>query len=184
MDKKKLYIIFTIIIVALLPSAVFASVVISQSYSVSTTTPANPIIMTEGPNYKDACDLGFITLKNGTTTSTTPSTNSITFGYVGNDTYVELVDVLEIKNNTDLKAPTYIDLSVSSSTADIAVYYNSTAVTTAFPTTSDLGTPVTTTPSTLVIGTNATSTASVWYISVYITGTVSSGTLTMSYSIN
>lgn len=178
MDKKKLYIIFTIIIVALLPSAVFASVVISSSYSVSTAQAANPIIMIDGPNYNAANGLHFITLTNGTTSSG----RTITFGYVGNGAHVELVDVLEIKNNSSVKAPTYIDLSLSSTT-NISVYYSSTPVTTTFPSISDLGTPVSTSASTLIIGSNTTSTASVWYISVYITGTVTSDTATMSYDI-
>ena len=184
MNKRKLYIIFTIIIVALLPSAVFASVIIDQSYGVSTSTPPNwnPVEMTQGPNYTTAHSLGFTTLTNGSS----PTTNSITFGYVGNDTYVELVNVLEIKNNSDVKATTLIDLEMSNDT-HIAVYYSSTPATAVFPSstapTSGLGTKVGTTPTTLVIGTDTTSTASTWYISVVITGTVSSATLTMNYDI-
>lgn len=182
MDKKKLYIIFTIIIVALLPSAVFASVVISQSYSVSTTTATNPIIMTDGPNYKNASSLGFITLKNGTT----PTDNTIKLGYVDNDTCVELVNVLEVKNNSKVNAPTYVDLSVSS-TADITVYYSSAPATAVFPPASpftSLGTEVTTSSTDIPLPAATSTSTSALYISIVITGAVSSDiTLTMSYSI-
>ena len=185
MDKRKLYVIFTIIIVALLPSAVFASVIIDQSYSVSTTTPVNPIHMTQGPNYAIAHSLGFTTLTNGTS----PTGNTITVGYVGNDTCVELLNVLEIYNDSKATAaPTYISLSVSG-TADIAIYYSSTLATQTFPTTfpvstTNLGTELTTTATDIHITT--ASPAPVEYLSVLITGSVSSSsaiTLTMSYEI-
>ena len=187
MDKRKLYVIFTIIIVALLPSAVFASVIIDQSYSVSTSTPTNPIVMTQGPNYAVANDLGFTTLTNGTS----PTGNSITFGYVSNDTYVELVNVLEIENNSSVAAITLVDLSLSLPSGDsgnIAVYYSSTPATAVFPSsdapTSGLGTEITSTSTTLTTtGHPTTSHAHIWYISIVITGDVSGAILNMNYDI-
>jgi len=170
MNKRYLYIIFTIIIVALLPSTVFASVVINQSYNVSISS--NSIIMTDGSNYNAAHEYNFITLSN--------RSNTIALSYVKNDNYIELVDALEIKNNSKISTPAYINMSLSSTT-NITVYYSSTPVAAIFPTLSELGTPIGTSLGTLVTGNNTTSTASVWYISIYITGTVSSDTLTMSY---
>ena len=181
MDKRKLYVIFTIIIVALLPSAVFASVIIDQSYGVSTSTPPNlnPVEMTTGPNYKTANSLGFATLTNGTAKGqTSVTTNHITFGYVDNDTEVELVDVLEVKDNSS-KAAT-VSLTVSSAT-DMTFYYSSTAVpsSTAFPTTTDLGTALTSTATSISL-----SAGGIEYISVIITGPDASATLTMESSIS
>lgn len=120
-SKKKLYTLFAILIVALLSSAVFASVIINESYSASTQTAINPFQLTHGPNYATANTLGFTALKNGTS----PTMNTITLGYVNNDSSVELVDVLEITNHSNVKKPTYIEPGVSS-TSGITFYYNST----------------------------------------------------------
>lgn len=173
MDKRKLYIIFTIIIAVLLPSAVFASVIIDQAYTVSTTTTTNPIIMTEGPNYKDAHTLGFATLVNGTTSTG----NKITFGYVANDTSVILLNVLEIKNDSSVAKTTNVTLTVSS-TIDITIYYSPTQATVSGTTVSGLGTPLTTSGTTFTLPSGT-----IEYISVEITGTITSDTLTMSYAI-
>ena len=180
MDKRKLYVIFTIIIIALLPSAVFASVIIDQSYSVSTSTPPNlnPVEMTTGPNYATAHSLGFATLTNGTARgSSSVTTNSITFGYVDNDTSVELVDVLEVYDNNSSLAAT-VNLSVTSST-DMTFYYNTSPVSSTFPTTAELGTALTSSATSIALAAHGKI-----YISVIITGPDASAILTMESSIS
>ncbi len=201
MDKRKLYVIFTIIIVALLPSAVFASVIIDQSYGVTTSTPTNPIVMTQGPNYAVAHDLGFTTLKNGIYS---PSGNNITFGYVANDTYVELLNVLEINNNSKVSSSIgtvtvdlYLDLpsadvNKTTGTDNITIYYCSSPATTTFPSFSSasitgLGTAISTNSlatTTIHITTTSVTPVTVEYISVVITGNLpNAATLCMNYQI-
>ena len=174
-NKKKLYTLFAILIVALLPSAVFASVIINESYSASTQPVTNPFQLTHGPNYATANSLSFTTLKNGTTSTT----NTITLGYLDNVNSVELVDVLEIQNHSSVKKPTYISLSVSS-TSNVAFYYSLAPITVTYPTTSDLGTQINTSqiyihmmPGTVI------------YLSAEINGSVTTPvTLTMTSSIS
>jgi len=178
--KKKAYIIITIIIAALLPSLVFAAVVIQSTTDVSPTSVPGPIYFAEGPNYADANALGFATWTVASPPSTVAAT--ITAGFVDNATYTELVDVLEIVNNTGKKLPTSISLSVSAggSTTTPTVYYSSTEVTTLFPTTTDLGTALTTTPTTISITTSGV----VEYLSIYLPpGTTSAVTITLTYEI-
>ena len=186
MDKRKLYVIFTIIIVALLPSAVFASVIIDQSYSVSTSTPANlnPVEMTQGPNYKTANALGFATLTNGTTTGVDATSNTISFGYVDNDTSVELLCVLEVKENpkdTSLSNDKVsVSLTVPETSTSITFYYSTIA--------GSLGTEISDTATSISL-TSSTSSVPIIYISVIITppSNVSSSptaTLDMSYTVS
>ena len=179
MLKKKGYIIITIIIAALLPSLVFASVVIQSTTDVSPTPEKTPIYFAEGPDYTAANDLGFATW---TSASSTAVTATFEAGFVDNATYTELVDVLEIVNNTGKKLPTSISLSVSAggSTTTPTVYYSSTEVTTLFPTTTDLGTALTTYPATIWIKTSGV----VEYLSIYLPpGTSSPVTITLTYEI-
>ena len=179
MIKGKKLAIIAIIVATLLPTVAVASVVIEQTWGVTTTTPSNPIVFTWGPNYKTAQGLGFVTLTNGSTTSSTPSANSITVGYVGNDTSVELVNVFKIvdHNVTDTAS---VELSASVSSV-ITIYYNTSQVTETFPTIKELGTPLTSTPSSPI---SISSTAPI-YISIVVSGTVSSPvTITMSYSLS
>lgn len=179
MIKGKKLAIIAIIVATLLPTVAVASVVIEQTWGVTTTTPSNPIVFTWGPNYKTAQGLGFVTLTNGSTTSPTPSANSITVGYVGNDTSVELVNVFKIvdHNVTDTAS---VELSASVSSV-ITIYYNTSQVTETFPTIKELGTPLTSTPSSPI---SISSTAPI-YISIVVSGTVSSSvTITMSYSLS
>ena len=177
MDKRKLYIIFTIIIVALLPSAVFASVIIDQSYGVSTTTTGNPIKLIEGPNYATAHSLGFTNL--AYKTSATDTANTITFGYVANDTSVTLVCVLEVKDINASKA--IVDLSVNADSIEVTFYYSAvnTTITNNFPSATDLGTAITTSATSISMGTG-----SIVYISAVITEPNASATLNMDYSIS
>lgn len=179
MDKRKLYVIFTIIIVALLPSAVFASVIIDQSYSVSTTTTGNPVLMTQGPNYATAHSLRFATLTNGTTTGVDATSNTISFGYVDNDTSVELLCVLEVKENSSTsvsKDTVSVSLNVAVAPTNIIFYYSTT--------TDTLGTALSTTATTITL----TSTSPI-YISVIITppstgSPTPTATLDMSYTVS
>jgi len=179
--KGKKLAIIAIIVATLLPTVAVASVIIEQTWNVTTKTPSNPIVFTWGPNYKTAQGLGFVTLTNGSTTSSTPSANSITVGYVGNDTRVELVNVFEIvDHNTNDTAS--VELNASSSSV-ITVYYNTSQVTETFPTIKELGTPLTSTPSSPI---SISSTTPI-YISIVVSGTVSSSspvTITMSYSLS
>ena len=179
MDKRKLYVIFTIIIVALLPSAVFASVIIDQSYSVSTTTTGNPVLMTDGPNYATAHALGFATLTNGTTTGVDATSNTISFGYVDNDTSVELLCVLEVKENSKTSVGTdtvTVSLTVAVAPTNIAFYYNTEK--------GVLGTEITDTATSITL-----KSTSPIYISVVITPPASAepaptATLDMSYTVS
>ena len=185
MDKSKLIAISTAIIIVLLPSTVFASVVIQQTYSVNPISATNPFIIEGGPNYGTANQLGFAHISSGG--------KGITFGYADNDTSVELVNVAEIVNETNLKNQNmYVYMSVSSAAkSNISVYYRSTPVPSKdiFPTIAQLGTAIQTTssgiidPAILVVGDDTTSTASVWYLSVIITGNIPSALLTLSYEI-
>ena len=181
MIKGKKLAIIAIIVATLLPTVAVASVVIEQTWGVTTTTPSNPIVFTWGPNYKTAQGLGFVTLTNGSTTSFTPSANSITVGYVGNDTSVELVNVFKIvdHNGTDTAS---VELSATTSSV-ITVYYSTSQVTETFPTTSELGTALSSTASSTI----TISSGSPIYISIVVSGTVSSSspvTITMSYSLS
>lgn len=180
MIKGKKLAIIAIIVATLLPTVAVASVVIEQTWGVTTTTPSNPIVFTWGPNYKTAQGLGFVTLTNGSTTSSTPSANSITVGYVGNDTRVELVDVFEIvDHNTNDTAS--VELNATSSSV-ITIYYSTSPVSVTFPTIANLGTALTAAPSSSI---SITSTSPI-YISIVVSGTVSSPspvTITMSYSL-
>ena len=184
MNKKRLFFVFAVTIIVLLPSTVFASTVIQQTYGINTEPTANPFILTGGPSYAVANQLGFATISG--------SRNRISFGYVSN-TQEELIDIAEIVNNTNLNNNNiYVDLSLSSiADSNITVYYRSTPVPSidVFPTIAQLGTAINTTgsgviePATLVIGDNTTSTASTWYLSVVLTGNVQSAILTLSYYI-
>lgn len=184
MNKKRLFFVFAVTIIVLLPSTVFASTIIQQTYGIKTEPTANPFILAGGPNYAVANQLGFATISE--------CRNRISFGYV-NNSLVELINVAEIVNNTNLKNNNmYVDLSLSSSAySNITVYYRSTPVPLQdiFPTLAQLGTAINTTgsgiiePATLVIGDNTTSSASTWYLSVVLTGNVQSAILTLSYYI-
>lgn len=185
MDKRKLIAISAVIIIVLLPSAVFASVVIQQTYGVNTKSATNPFIVQGGPNYGSAHQLGFAHISSGG--------KGIIFGYVDNDTRVELVNVAEIVNETNLKNQNmYVYMSVSSTAkSNITIYYRSTPVPSAdiFPTLAQLGTAIQTTssgvidPAILVVGDNTTSTAPVWYLSAIITGNIPSALLTLNYEM-
>lgn len=184
MDRKKLFSIFAVAIIVLLPSTVFASTVIQQRYSINTRLTTNPFILAGGPNYAVANQLGFIIFSN--------SGNRIYFGYV-NNTHEELINILEIVNNTNMKNTNmYVDISLSSnSPSNITVYYQSTPVPSqdVFPTIAQLGTAIETTasgiiePAIMVTGNSTTSTASVWYLSVVLIGNVGNAVLTLSYDI-
>jgi len=179
MLKKKGYNMITIIIAALLPSLVFAAVVIQSTVNISPSQVTGPIYFAEGPNYAAAHELGFATW---TSASSTAVTATFTAGFVDNATYTELVDVLEIVNNTGQKLPTNISLSVNiaGSTTTPYVYYSPTEITTLFPTQSDLGTQITTNPTTIWIKTPGV----VEYLSIYLPpGTSSAVTITLTYEI-
>jgi len=178
--KKKGYIIITIIIAALLPSLVFAAVVIQSTTDVSPTGVTGPIYFAEGPDYAAAHALGFAIWTVATPPSTVAAT--ITAGFVDNASYTELVDVLEIVNDTGQKLPTSISLSVSAdeSPTTPSVYYSSSPVTTPFPTQSNLGNLLTTSPTTINIMTSGV----VEYLSIYLPpGTSSAVTITLTYEI-
>ena len=174
MDKRKLYVILAIGVVALLPAAVFASVVIDQSYAISATQANNPVLMTQGPNYKTANSLGFITLTNGTDKGqVNTSTNTITVGTVANDTSIELLNVLEI--NTSSSSTVTVTLTVSS-TSGITVYYATYVASASSP-----GKALTTSPSGAI---SLTPTTPI-YLSIELTGSVTSPvTLTTTYTIS
>lgn len=182
MIKKKMYVITAIAIAALLPSLVFGAVIISQNVSVSPApVTTDPIYFAEGPNYVGANSLGFATWTAATTTTTTAT---LSVGYVGNATYTELVDVLQIVNDSTEKLTTNIGLSVSvsGSTSTPTVYYSPNANTASFPTQGDLGTAITTSVTGPI---PITSAGVVEYISIYLpsgsyTSTV---TLTMTYEV-
>ena len=184
MNKGRLSLIFVIVIIVLLPSTVFASTVIQQTYNINTRTATNPFMLAGGPNYAVANQLGFIRLS--------ASGKKIIFGYV-NNSREELINVAEIVNNTHLQNNNmYVDISLNSNAnSNITIYYRSTPIPShdIFPTIAQLGTAIQTTksgitePTTLVIGDDTTSTASVWYLSVVITGNVKSAILTLSYDI-
>ena len=179
MLKKKAYIIITVVIAALLPSLVFAAVVIQSTANVSPSPETEPIYFAEGPDYANASELSFASW-----TAATPSTVAASFsaGFVNNATYTELVDVLEIVNKTGQKLPTYISLSVNiaGSPTTPYVYYSPTEITTPFPTQSDLGTEITTNPTTILIKTSGV----VEYLSIYLPPGTSSGvTITLTYEI-
>jgi len=157
---------------------ILTSAGINKSYSVNTIPVENHITLKKGPGYSTSHQLGLVILTNETATSN----QTITFGYPEGVNYVNNTNVFEIKNNSKINAPTYIQLSVSS-TKNITFYYKSTQVTEPFPTTSELGAPVSTTGILLHTDNNSTSTASVWYLADSATGTVTKDTLTMSYSI-
>ena len=179
--KKKEYIIITIIIAALLPSLVFAAVVIQSTTDVSPTGVTGPIYFAEGPDYAAAHALGFALWTVATPPSTVAAT--ITAGFVNNASYTELVDVLEIVNDTGQKLPTSYSLSVSAdgSSTTPYVYYSSSPVTTPFPTQSNLGNLLTTSPTTI---TTITTSGVVEYLSIYLLpGTSSAVTITLTYEI-
>ena len=94
MNKGRLSLIFVIVIIVLLPSTVFASTVIQQTYNINTRTATNPFMLAGGPNYAVANQLGFIRLS--------ASGKKIIFGYV-NNSREELINVAEIVNNTHLQ---------------------------------------------------------------------------------
>lgn len=174
--KKKVYIIITLVIAALLPSLVFADVVIQSTTAVSPTAVTGPIYFAEGPDYANASSLGFATWA-----SATPATQeaTLTAGYVNNATSTELVDVLEVVNHTGEKLLTNIELSVSTagSSTTPTVYYSSTAYTTLFPTEGDLGTALTTSG----IGPiHITSSGAVEYISIYLPPSTATTSVTIS----
>jgi hypothetical protein len=176
-----MYIVITIAIATLLPSLVFAAVVVQSTTSVTPSAETGPIYFAEGPDYADASSLGFATWTSATSTT---QEATLTVGYVNNATYTELVDVLEVVNHTGKNLLTNIELSVNTagSATTPTVYYSSTAYTALFPTESDLGTALTTS------GTGAihiTSSGAVEYISIYLppsTGTTSV-TISLTYEI-
>lgn len=194
MYKKKLYIIFAIIIVALLPSAVFASVVVEQSITTTTgTSVANPLYIAEGPNYSIANKLGFTVLTQNTTSTAT----SITFSYTSSMAILYLVNVLEIRGEAHDLNGNKVSLYTSSSSksSPISLYLTSRpVVSSADPTILDnnisqnLVPQNTTTSISTLTPTGANSgTEVLGYVTVVLSGTSASSplddTVTFSYTI-
>ncbi len=177
MNKRKLYLILTIVIVALLPSAVFASVIIDQNYSISATAADNPVCITTGPNYATAHNLKFITLTNGSSVGAVNSThNTITIGQVANDSNIELINVMEIKESHTVTSDTVVVTLTINSTSGIAIYYSTSLATAAHP-----GTALTTTPTPITLS----SSTPIIYLSTELTGAVNTPVeLTTTYTVS
>jgi hypothetical protein len=190
MIKRKLYVLLAIAVVAILPSAVFASVVIDQSVAVSSgTAVANPLYIAPGPNYNTAKGMGFTSLIQNTSTSG----GTITLSYTTSLSEVYLLNVFEINGTSALDGKT-VSLYLASSSTGVTLYESSGALkTTSNPSTlrselvaattiSTSGTSITLTPP--PPGPLSTGPSVLGYLTVELTGPASSGSITFDYTIS
>ncbi len=176
MNKKRLYILLTIIVVALLPSAVFASVVITSSHSISVSQKAPIIYMAPGSNYKTAYNDGLIYAPVSTGTPANISSGATIYvNTTAGSGYVYLLNVLYINSTAsgtlyiNGTLPSGVTIYVTTSPANVTGSASSTTLTVnASPYTP--GTAITLTGSTTL------------YVSFELTGTASgSSALALNY---
>ncbi|MEM0140308.1 MAG: hypothetical protein QXZ44_06865 [Ferroplasma sp.] len=127
-NKKRLYVIFTIAIVALLPTAVFASVIINDVYPVSSNAKAPTVYLMDGPNYKTANSYGLVYAKNTTASGLTfiAAGTTIDINSTSGTSDEYLLNVLEIKNSNSSAATVYLNGSLPTG---ITMYVNSAPMT-------------------------------------------------------
>ncbi|AAT43156.1 hypothetical protein [Picrophilus oshimae] len=179
MNKKRLYVLFAIIIVALLPTAVFASVVITSTHAISVSGKAPVVYMAQGPNYNTANADGFIYAPVTGSPLNITSGTTIDVNTTAGSGYVYLLNVLYI--NSTVAGTLYINgtlpsgvtiyittspATVSGSASSTTLSINATAYTP--------GTPIT-------LNGSSTSTYTL-YVSFELSGTATgSGALALNY---
>jgi len=177
----------------LLPALVVATVVISYTYTITTSTSQPPIFLAEGPNYPTASSLGLIYL------SSTPTSIS-NYYYItsGTTIYINavsgagntyLLNVLEIINNTNLqKVPTYIWINITGNGISSGSLYYSQGSEIFFDG-SELKNSTETLTNPIPLSSSSSNQIHLWQSSVYIAivlpgSTVSgSATVTIQYTI-
>ena len=164
----------------LLPALVVATVVISYTYTITSTPQPATIYLTTGPNYNAASAMGLITpgLSGIITSGTSIAINTVSGSYE-----TALVNVLEVYNDTSsVKYPVYVTLYAPSISG--LTMYASTSPLTVTNSASEIlisGTPVSTSGTTFQL----TASGAALYIGFLMTGSASgNANFVINYQIN
>jgi len=129
--KVKRMTALAVMLALIVPALVTASVVISYTYTVSSSNATPDIYLVQGENYQTAYDLGLFT---ASTPSTGPTgyvpAETIDVNSVSGSTNVYLMNVLEVYNSTVSSFKGTVNIYITSNlNSNIVLYYSTTPLT-------------------------------------------------------